>query len=409
MRPYHYRCRTATNRLEEGVTVAESAVALATRLEQQQKLPISIEEVAGAERPEGGGWLQALESRFPVKEQDLALFCRQLYAMLHAGVPIHVALRDVVQAYRHPGMVVALRQLRLQVEQGYRFSTALARFPRIFPGLMVQMVRTGEETGKMDQVFLYLAEHIERESGFRDRMGDALRYPILMILLLGVALMVVSIWVIPAFAEMLGNAGGTLPLATRVLMGGSQWLQQYGLYGVALMVMAVVAVLWHRRSESGQVFWDRWILSIPIYGVLSRTGVLSQFARTLALVTRAGVPLSRGLGLVAGTLDNHYYQQQVERFRERLDEGIPFSRIVEESALFTPMVVQIFRVGEQTGQVDRLLEHVSAVYEREATHTMNNINSLIQPVMLLLISGVVLLMGLGVILPYLEMSRSVAL
>jgi len=237
---------------------------------------------------------------------------------------------------------------------------------------------------------------------------SALRYPIFMVIAALAAMMVISVWVVPAFTKMLANTGGELPMATKILMATSEFFINHSIWvviGVALLIAAYVA---HRKTPEGREFWDRIFLSVPVFGEMSRTGILSQFTRSLALVTKAGVPLSQGIDLVAGTLGNLYYENKIREFKGRIDEGIPFSQAAREIGVFTPMVVQIFRVGEQTGKIDELLEHVSTVYDREVNHTMDNISSLIEPLMLALIGSLVLMLALGVMLPYLEMIKSAA-
>ena len=238
---------------------------------------------------------------------------------------------------------------------------------------------------------------------------SALRYPIFMVIAALAAMMVISVWVIPAFTEMLANTGGELPTPTVILMATSDFFINYSVWVVVGIVLLIAAYIAHRKTPEGREFWDRVLLRVPVFGEMSRTGILSQFTRSLALVSKSGVPLSQGIELVAGTLGNLHYENKILEFKARIDEGIPFSQAAREIGIFTPMVIQIFRVGEQTGKIDELLEHVSTVYDREVNHTMDNINTLIEPLMLALIGSLVLMLALGVMLPYLEMIKSAAI
>ena len=410
MANFTYRGRDQAGARQEGVMEADSVNTVASKLGAMGVTPLEIELV---KMDQGRSQLQAVADWFhdqvPVTPQDLSLLCRQLYAMLHVGVPINIAMRDIVETFRHQGLVRALLNITENIEEGFRFSDSLERYPKIFPPLFVQMVRTGEETGKMDEIFLHLAEHVEKEAGFKDKMMSALRYPIFMVIAALAAMMVISVWVIPAFTEMLANTGGELPTPTVILMATSDFFINYSVWVVVGIVLLIAAYIAHRKTPEGREFWDRVLLRVPVFGEMSRTGILSQFTRSLALVSKSGVPLSQGIELVAGTLGNLHYENKILEFKARIDEGIPFSQAAREIGIFTPMVIQIFRVGEQTGKIDELLEHVSTVYDREVNHTMDNINTLIEPLMLALIGSLVLMLALGVMLPYLEMIKSAAI
>lgn len=403
MADYRYRGRTMDGRLDEGEMMANSVDEVVENLYSRGVTPV---DVALAPRKRSINLKRLMEPQGAVKVQDLLLLCRQLHAMLQAGVPIHTALHDVVTSFEHRGLVKVLTEVREQVGSGLSLSNALNEHPSIFSDLFVQMVRAGESTGTLDQIFLSLSQHIEREHIFHDKLVSAVRYPILMVSLSIVAMLVISIWVVPAFSGILSSMGGELPLPTRILMAVSTFLQESIGWLAFYVALAIGLFTFHRSTPKGKLFWDRQLMRMPIFGELVSKGILARFTQSLALISRSGVPLSQGLDLVAGMVGNRYFESRVRDLKRRVDEGVSFSQAAREIGIFTPMVIQIFKVGEQAGEMDELLEHVSGFYERETNKYIENINTLIEPLMLVLIGGIVLILGLGVMLPYLEMLRS---
>lgn len=401
---YQYRGRYGDGHLEDGTMSADSADTVADHLLAKGITPIDI--VPKRERATPMAWFSA---RGRVRPQQLSILCRQLYTMLQAGVPINSALSEVATTLRHGRLTVSLRSATEMIENGFRLSDALAEFPDMFTPLFINMVRAGEETGTLDEVFLNLSQHLEREHLSREKLTSALRYPILLIVMALAAIMVVTIFVVPVFAGMIESSGGEMPLPTRILMAISHFFQNSALWIAGGGMTLALLFRLHRATPSGRLFWDRLWLRVPGFGPLVQMGVLGRFARSLSLVTNAGMPLLQGLPLVAGTIDNSHIRSRIDQLRDEIGEGQSFIRSAERAGIFSPMLLQVVKVGEQTGEIGGLLGHVAEYYERELNNALENINALIEPLLLILISGLVLVLGLGAFLPYLETFKSALL
>jgi len=220
------------------------------------------------------------------------------------------------------------------------------------------------------------------------------------------AIIIIAVFVIPVFADMIASAGAELPLATRILVAVSDFLRDNYLLMLVLLFSVAVSFSFHRATPKGKIFWDKFMLHTPIFGELVLKGVLGRFARSLMLVSSAGVPLLKGLSLVSGTVGNAYISLKIDKMHSKIDMGKSFLQSATEVEIFTPMILQILRVGEKTGEIEELLGHVADLYDREINSAMDNINTLIEPIMLILIGFIVLLLGLGAMLPYLEVLKS---
>ena len=401
---YHYRGRCDDGHLEDGTMSADSADTVADHLLAKGITPINIvpkrERVTVTARLSVGN---------RVRPQELSILCRQLHTMLQAGVPINSALREVATTLRHRQLALSLHSATEMIENGFRLSDALTEFPQTFNPLFINMVRAGEETGTLDEVFLNLSQHLEREHLSREKLTSALRYPVLLIVMALAAIMVITIFVIPVFAGMIESSGGEMPLPTRILMAISHFFQNSALWiAGGVMILALLFRL-HRATPSGRLFWDRLWLRVPGFGFMVQMGVFGRFSRSLALVTNAGMPLLQGLPLVAGTIENTHIRSRIDQLRDGIGEGQSFIRSAERAGIFSPMLLQMVKVGEQTGEIGGLLGHVAEYYERELNHALENINALIEPLMLILIGGLVLVLGLGVFLPYMETFKSAIL
>ncbi len=401
---YHYRGRHGDGRLEDGTMSADSPHTVADHLYARGIIPIEIVRIR--ERAVLDLWFA---QGVHVGSQELALFCRQLYTMLQAGVPIHVALREISTTMHHKGLAQRLKNIIEMIENGARLSDSLSKHPTVFSPLFVNIVRAGESTGKLDDIFLNLSEHLEKEHLLREKLTSALRYPLILITMAITAIIIITIFVVPVFAGMIESAGGEMPLPTRILMAISYFFQNHLLMTGVITGSLFGLYRFHRSTVAGRLFWDGLLLKIPGFGVLAQMGFLGRFARSFALVSDAGIPVMQGLSLAAGTVENSYVRSKINQLGERVSEGESFIQSAKKVGIFTPMMLQMLQVGEETGELDELLGHVADHYERELNHALKNINALIEPLMLILIGGLVLVLGLGVFLPYLETLKSALL
>jgi MSHA biogenesis protein MshG len=322
-----------------------------------------------------------------------------MYTLLKAGVPIMRALGGLQESTDNPTFRDVLQSVRENLDSGRPLSAALQRQGGVFSPFYVAMVSVGETTGMLEEVFLRLFHHIEFQEFMRGQVKSALRYPSFVIATMAIAIVVINIFVIPAFAKVYAGFGAELPLLTRVLIGFSDFMvQAWWAIGLAL-VGAVFAFRGWTRTGKGRLIWDRTKLRIPIAGKIIQKATLARFSRSFALAMRSGVPVVQGLTLVAQTVDNAHLAYQVDRMREGVERGDSVLRTAMNSSVFTPIVLQMIMVGEESGALDDMMEEVADMYQREVEYELKTLGAQIEPVLIVCLGVVVLVLALGVFLP----------
>ncbi len=397
MAEFAYKARNAAGEAVEGRMEAASAEGVAARLQGAGLIPVEITEAGGT----GASWdrlWEKLNERPPTLD-DLALMARQLYALLHAGVPILRALTGLAETTRNPLLARVLRDVVVEIESGRPLSAALNRHPGVFNSLFVSMIQVGEATGRVDEAFLQLSAYLEKEKELRERIKSALRYPVTVIGFVLVALAILNIYVIPQFARLFTSFRAELPLPTRILIATSDFFVHYWPFMLLALVATVAAAVRWVATPAGRRAWDRFKLRIPLVGGIVLRATLARFARAFAVSLRAGVPVAQALGVVALAVDNRWVGEQVAAMRNGVERGDSLTRTANATGLFTPLVLQMLAVGEESGAVDDLLEQVAGFYEREVDYDLRRLAAAIEPVMLVLIGGLVLILALGIFLP----------
>ncbi|MEE8513782.1 MAG: type II secretion system F family protein [Gammaproteobacteria bacterium] len=396
---YHYKGRSGRGDLIQGDIDAGSADAVATQLLNSGITPIDIgERILRQDRDRLGKVLARLNYK-PPDITDLAMFSRQMYTLMRSGVPITKALMGLISSARNPGLTDALRDIQASLETGRDLSTSMARHPKIFSTLYSSMVRVGEETGRLDEAFLRISQFLEFEKDTRDQIKTALRYPMFVGIAIAIAISVVNIFVIPAFAKVFERQHADLPWPTRVIIGTSDFTVNYWpsiLVGLAVLIVAFQLYI---KTEQGRYNWDKLKLAIPIIGSIIKRATLARFARAFSMALGSGVPVIQALTVVAKGLDNEYVGDHILRMRNGIERGETLTRTAGVTDMFTPMVLQMIAVGEETGNLDELLSEVAGFYEREVNYEVKNMSAAIEPILITAIGFVVLVLALGVFLP----------
>uniref|UniRef100_UPI0035AF603B type II secretion system F family protein n=1 Tax=Hylemonella sp. TaxID=2066020 RepID=UPI0035AF603B len=322
-----------------------------------------------------------------------------MYTLNKAGVPILRAFAGLQSSTDKPAMVEVLKDVRASLDQGRDMAASLARHPKVFGPFYVAMVRVGEMTGKLTEVFLRLAEHLEFERDTRARIKQAMRYPSFVVIAMLIAIVIINLFVLPVFAKVFAGFNTQLPLITRGLLGFSGWMITWWPALLALGAALVVGVRAYLQNPEGRYHWDRRKLSLPIVGPIILKATLARFARSFALSSQAGVPLVQALAVVAQTVDNAYIASRIEQMRAGIERGESISRCAAATGVFTPVVLQMMTVGEETGELDALLFEIAEMYERDTDYAIKGLSSSIEPILLVFIGVLVLLLALGVFLP----------
>ncbi|MDH5600147.1 MAG: type II secretion system F family protein [Gammaproteobacteria bacterium] len=338
--------------------------------------------------------------------EDLVLFSRQMYTLMRAGVPIIRAITGLTETTRNQVLQRSLHDVRLEIEGGHELSTALAQHPDIFSHLFVSMVQVGENTGNLDDVFLQISSYLEREKNTRDQIKAAMRYPSFVIIAITVAMFIINMWVIPTFAKVFAGFGAELPLPTRILLGISEFTVNYWYIIFAILIAAFFTFRYYVKTENGHWKWDRFLTRIPIIGSIVLRATLARFARSFSMALRAGVPLVTGLALVSRAVDNVFVGSHIADMRNGIERGDTLTRTAANTEMFTPLIIQMLTVGEETGNVDEMLEEVADFYDREVDYDVKNLTSAIEPVLIVFIGIMVLVLALGVFLPMWDLASA---
>ncbi|MDP2366721.1 type II secretion system F family protein [Rhodoferax sp.] len=398
MAAYAWRGRNNRGELVQGRLDALTESGVVDQLMAIGVAPVHIGLAPETVGETGDGWWSRLQ-RKGVTIEDMVVFSRQMYTLNKAGVPILRAFAGLEASSNKPAMVDVLKDIRASLDQGRELSTAMARHPALFGAFYVSMIRVGEMTGRLTEVFLRLSQHLEFERDVRERIKQAMRYPSFVLVAMTIALVIINIFVIPVFAKVFEGFNAQLPLITRGLLAFSGWMIAWWPLLIALAVVLAVAWRAYLRTTQGRYRWDRRKLMLPIVGDIILKGTLARFARSFALSSQSGVPLVQALTVVAQTVDNAYIGSRIEQMRDGIERGESISRCAAASGVFTPVVLQMISVGEETGELDALLFEIAEMYERETDYSIKGLSAAIEPILLALIAVLVLLLALGVFLP----------
>jgi len=393
---YRYSGRKGDGEAVDGVLEAVSTDAVLVQLEGFGIIPLEIDRVGG-EDDTGNAPVSLFRKRPDLTE--LILFTRQMYSLMHAGVPINRAMIVLIRSSRNPILIEALKEIHAQLESGRELSSAMSLYPGIFPSLYVSMVRVGENTGRLDEALMRVAGYLEREKDTRQKVKSALRYPSFVLIAIAAAVTILNIFVIPAFKTIFERAHTQLPLPTRILIGTSDFFVDYWAGMLVVVVLAVIGARWYVATERGRYRWDRYKLRIPIAGNIIERAVLGRFARAFAMATSAGVPLLQTLAVLSKAVDNEYIGGHIADMRHGIERGDTLTRTAVATGMFSPLVIQMLSIGEETGAVDDLMVEVADFYEREVDYDVRNLSTAIEPIMITVIAVMVLILALGIFLP----------
>jgi MSHA biogenesis protein MshG len=397
MAAFRFRGRDRSGRLVNGELQADNPSAAAAQLIHSGVTPVRIEAAAGEAMRAPVLRLQLFTPKPGLA--DLMMFARQMYALTKAGIPIVRALRGLADSSRNPALVAALHDVVDSLNAGRDLAGSLAKHPDIFSPLFVNVVRVGENSGKLDEAFQRLHQYLAFDKFTRDQVTSALRYPMIVLVAVGVAIAVVMGFVVPKFSKIFAAFGSELPAPTRVIIGVSNFTVDYWWLVLGVLVAAVFGVRALLNTPRGRYLWDRAKLKLPVLGGIVLRATLARFSRAFTMTSRAGVPLLDSLSLISRAVQNEYVGEQVRAMREFIERGDALSRAAAATGLFTPLVLQMLAVGEETGRVDEMMDEMADFYDRDVQTDVENLGTLLEPILIIIVGGVVLVLALGVFLP----------
>ena len=402
---FAYVGRNAQGQRIEGVMESATGGNVAERLAESGITPIRIAESA-APAESIGEQISRLLDRQKAGFLDVLLFSRQMYTLMKAGVPIMRALAGLQESAMNRAFAAVIKDLREALDSGRELSQALARHPGVFGNFYVAMIRVGETTGRLEEVFLQLFHHLEFQKFMRDQVKSALRYPSFVVLAMAIALVIINIFVIPAFAKVFKGFNAELPYMTRLLIGFSDFTLAWWPALLAGLAIAVFAFRLFVRTKDGRLAWDRFKLRLPVAGKTIRKATLARFARSFAMAIRSGVPIVQGLALSGQVVENAWIEKKLEDMRMGVERGESVLRTAVAAGVFTPVVLQMVMVGEESGSLDDMMLEIADMYQREVEYELKTLSAQIEPILIVALGVMVLILALGVFLPMWDLGKA---
>jgi type IV pilus assembly protein PilC len=395
---YAYKVRDRGGNLISGTLVADNEALVLQRLREQGLTPLEVGK-------QGRGFNIELTKK-KVKLKELSVFSRQFATMINSGLPILRALSILADQTSNGELARVLNECRLDIEQGSSLSAAIQKHPKVFSNLFVSMVKSGETGGSLDSVLLRLADMIENEVKLRGKIKSAMTYPIAVVALVSLIMSGMLLFVVPQFKSIYAQLGGSLPMPTRVLLALSEIFKKYWYIVIAAIFAGRFFFRRWKATPNGREAVDAFKLRVPVFGTLFHKTALARFAGTLSMLLRSGVPILQALDIVSETVNNRTIAKAVQDVQGSVREGESMAKPLAKHTVFPPMVVQMIAVGEETGQVDVMLEKVATFYNQEVEASVDALTSLIEPLLIAVIGGAV---GAAVIALYMPMFNIIKL
>jgi MSHA biogenesis protein MshG len=400
MPDFQYSGRNESGQLVDGKLTAANQAAAMSQLQGQK---IVITRFSEAEEE-----VKSIEFNFSrpkkITLDDQVLLTRQLFALTKAGIPIIRALNGLAESTDNSRLAEVLNAIADSLISGSELATAFRQFPKIFSPIFVSMIHVGENTGRLDLAFQKLTAHLELERETKKRIKSATRYPLFVISAIVMAMTVINVMVIPNFASVFAKMGADLPVATQILIASSDFTVNY--WWLILLIVGGSGFAWYKfvKTPEGLLWWDTKKLRLPLFGSLFKRIALSRFSRSFAMMLSSGVPILKGLSIVAESVGNKSIGLAIEDMYRGVERGERLTSTAAATGLFTPLVLQMMSVGEETGSVDALLDDVADFYEEEIDYELKQLADSIEPILLVFLGVLILVLALGVFLPIWDLS-----
>ncbi|WP_163338227.1 type II secretion system inner membrane protein GspF [Desulfopila sp. IMCC35008] len=403
---YEYNALDSNGKKLKGVVDADNETHARSKLRSDGKYPVSIKEGAGKLRnPARSKTRISFFER--IKQDDIHVMTRQLATLLGAAIPLVQALSSLVDQTDNPALKRVIARIRESVNEGSTLTSALGEHPKLFSAIYVNMIRAGEASGSLDVVLERLADFGENQQALRGKLKAALVYPIIMMVIGSAVLFILVTYVVPNITQVFDDMGRVLPAPTRFLLAASDILQNYWWLLLLLAVGGIMVFKFIISRPAGRAVWDLWKLKMFIFGPVLRKILLARFASTLASLLESGVGLIVSMQIVKTLIDNVRIADVLDEAMADIEKGKTMAHALSQSPWFPPMFVQMISIGEQSGSLEPMLEKISSAYEREVENAIMGMTSLIEPLMIVMMGGIVMFIVLSILLPIFEMNQLV--
>lgn len=393
---FRYKAINQEGKMVESVLLAPNQKSVIAQLQKLSMTPVSI-----ALEKEKSAIKNTSSVKLDVK--TVVMFTKQLQTLLKAGIPIVTCLNVIKEQSESENFEQVITAIAKDIEGGSKLSDALAEFPKAFPELYINSIKVGEISGTLEDTLIQLANFLEEDERIKKAVKKALRYPVMVIVALIVAFFLFVTMIIPNFLPIFEMSGAELPLPTKILMGIYYALTDYGIFVLLLLgILAGVGVMWY-RSPQGPFQLDSLKLKIPVMGELIRKVNISRFAKLFYTMNSTGIPITKTFTIIHQTLDNLVFRKEVEKIQGLLVKGSDIASALKQSPYFTKLLVIMISIGEQSGSLDEMLGNVSEYYYQEVNDTVDNLTSMIEPIVTVVLGGMMLFLALAVFLPMWDM------
>jgi type IV pilus assembly protein PilC len=403
MPSFSYKAFNASGGAVSGVVEADSAEMAADLLFSKGYVPSNVKVQKTASDSGWGARLRKMTSRVPAK--DLILFTKQFRSMIHAGVPLMRIFQVLEAQTQNTALKRTIANISKSIKEGSTLSMAMERNSHIFSPLYYNLVKAGEVSGSLPEVLARLVYIIEHEAKIKADIKSALQYPFMVTIALGIAFFVLLTFVIPQFVTMFSRAGLTLPLPTKIAMGMYKFISVYWYLGLGGLIFTVVGLRYFLGTEQGQYLKDTLLLRLPIAGPLFVKAIMSRFASIFAILQSSGVPIMVSMKVLSGAIGNKAISVEFDQVREQMQEGKGIAVPLSKAQYFTPMVIDMIAIGEESGTIEEMLNQVSVHYDDEVAYAVKGMSDALGPILIVGLAAVVGFFALAIFLPMWDMTK----
>lgn len=379
-----YKVKDKSGQITSGTLEGDSVTTIVTKLRQKGLTVLSVNAKSASKNIN-----ISLGRKKKVKIKEITVFSRQFATMINSGLSLTKALHILAEQTENPAFGEVISQVQKDVEAGQTLSEALAKHPRVFSNLFINMVKAGETGGVLDDVLLRVADHYEKDIAIKSKIKSAMTYPIAMFIMSMLIVFAMITFVVPVFVNMFSQLGGDLPLPTKILIFSSNAVRGWWYILIALIIGARYLFKSYKSSKVGRLQLDKIKLKLPVFGQLFSKLAIARFTRTFGTLISSGVPILQAMDIVADTANNEVISGTIRNARSSIKEGETIAQPLEKSPVFPPMVVQMIAVGEETGALDSMLAKIADFYDEEVGNLVESLTSLIEPLMIVFMGLVV--------------------
>ena len=399
---FKYKVRNNLGKITDGTLEVESEAAATAALRQKRLEVISIAPLNGMEKL----WAALNKKGGKVTTKDVVIFSRQFSTMINAGLPILQGLSIVAEQAENPDFRVVMGRIRDDISNGIPLSDAMNKHPKAFNTLYVNMVKAGEQGGILDIIFERLSEYMEKAEGVSRKVKSAMMYPMVVMSVAILVVVFLMVKVVPTFGEVFASFGAKLPFPTLLVISLSNFLSSWKaflLLGVVIVFFVLLSL--YRKTATGAYNWDKFVLKLPVFGVLAQKAAVAKFARTFGTLIKSGVPIMDALETVGKTSGNLVVERALQRARDSVREGKTLTQPLKESTVFPPMVTQMINVGEETGALDTMLGKIADFYEEEVDSAVEGLTSIIEPILIVFLGVTLGFIVVAMFMPMFELGN----